>query len=82
MINYTRRRYATDFLLEGRHIGSDYVIERNKLPGFVGIVPPKDIFSEERKYLKAAIDENAYRRRCGLLLTGSWKGWKPTNMFT
>ena len=82
MIGYTRSKYAHDFLFEGRHIVSDYAIENNGRARFLSIIGPKEIFSEERKYLNAAIDENAYRRRCGLLLYGSWKGWKPTDMFT
>lgn len=82
MINYTRHKYATDFLFEGRHIESNYAIERHKCSRFVSVIPPKDIFSEERKYLNAAIDPDAYRRRCGLLMSGSLKGWKPTDMFT
>lgn len=82
MINYTRRRYETDFLYEGGHIVSDYAIERYKCLKIVALLPPKDIFREERKFLNASIDDNAYRIRCGLMVAGSWRGWKPTDMFT
>ena len=49
MINYTRRKYAIDFLFEGRHIKGDYALDGLKCPRFVGLIPPKDIFGEERK---------------------------------
>lgn len=81
MIGYTRSKYAHDFLFEGRHIVSDYAIERNSRMRFLAI-GPKEIFSEERKYLNGSIDKHSYYRRCGMLAAYNWEKWKPTDMFT